>query len=227
MTGGSRLDKATQEAAQTYLKAALEHMIATGRSVRDFSDFALEKFGDNFLPVLSHFLDDVHQGRVIIKGLSESAKTAILGQHVSPQEREEMIRQAAYFRSEQRGFTGGSGEEDWRAAEKEIDERLAKEVGLVETGRKVLTSATVIVEKELDSIKHVVASWLEGKKGSDTQKAKKTASKKKVASKKSTTPKKTIKAAKEKPTNKKTAAVKKVSKKKAVKKKTAGTTKKP
>ena len=38
-----------------------------------------------------------------------------------------MITEAAYYRAEKRGFQSGNPVEDWLAAEKEIDEKLAKE----------------------------------------------------------------------------------------------------
>jgi len=40
-------------------------------------------------------------------------------------ERESMIREAAYFRAEQRGFARGQELDDWLAAEAEIDRWLA------------------------------------------------------------------------------------------------------
>lgn len=40
-------------------------------------------------------------------------------------DRHEMIRVAAYFRAERRGFANGSPEDDWFAAEAEIDAFLA------------------------------------------------------------------------------------------------------
>lgn len=40
-------------------------------------------------------------------------------------DREQMIRQAAYFRAERRGFLEGSPEQDWREAETEVDGTLA------------------------------------------------------------------------------------------------------
>ena len=43
---------------------------------------------------------------------------------VSPEERREMVRLAAYLRAESRGFQGGSELEDWLAAEAEIDRQL-------------------------------------------------------------------------------------------------------
>lgn len=42
----------------------------------------------------------------------------------SSNERRQMIAEAAYFRAEQRGFTGGDAVRDWCEAEAEIDARL-------------------------------------------------------------------------------------------------------
>jgi len=44
---------------------------------------------------------------------------------VSREERHQMIEIAAYYRAEQRGFSGGSAEQDWLEAEAEIDRALA------------------------------------------------------------------------------------------------------
>jgi DUF2934 family protein len=43
---------------------------------------------------------------------------------VSPQERQRMIEEAAYYRAQQRGFAPGNEVEDWIAAETEIDGQL-------------------------------------------------------------------------------------------------------
>lgn len=40
-------------------------------------------------------------------------------------EREHMIAEAAYYRALNRGFNGGDPNEDWYAAEREIDDRLS------------------------------------------------------------------------------------------------------
>jgi hypothetical protein len=45
----------------------------------------------------------------------------------SREDRQSIIAEAAYYRAERRGFQGGKTIEDWLAAEKEIDEKLAKE----------------------------------------------------------------------------------------------------
>ena len=40
---------------------------------------------------------------------------------IAPDERQRMIAEAAYYRAERRGFSGGSEIEDWLAAEAEVD----------------------------------------------------------------------------------------------------------
>ena len=44
---------------------------------------------------------------------------------VDARARENLIREAAYFRAERRGFSTGHELEDWLAAEREFDEWLA------------------------------------------------------------------------------------------------------
>ena len=44
---------------------------------------------------------------------------------VTPDERQHMIAEAAYFHAEHRAFQGGSPEQDWLQAEVEIDNSLA------------------------------------------------------------------------------------------------------
>lgn len=48
------------------------------------------------------------------------------GSKPSEQELHIMIKQAAYFRAEQRNFTPGFEEVDWFEAEKEVTSRLGK-----------------------------------------------------------------------------------------------------
>lgn len=43
---------------------------------------------------------------------------------VTPEERQRMIAEAAYYRALQRGFSGGSAEDDWVQAEREINSAL-------------------------------------------------------------------------------------------------------
>ena len=45
---------------------------------------------------------------------------------VSPEHREKMINEMAYYLAEQRGFNGGSAHDDWVAAEAAVDRMLAE-----------------------------------------------------------------------------------------------------
>src|SRR5690606_25185502 len=71
--------------------------------------------------------------------------------------RRQMIAEAAYFRAQQRGFSGGEDDalRDWLEAEREIDERLRRmEIErFVERLEEVLLAAN----KKLSSLKRKVA----------------------------------------------------------------------
>lgn len=54
----------------------------------------------------------------------KAKKTTSASGAVTPEQRYRMICDAAYYRAEQRGFIGGSPEQDWHDAELEIDQRL-------------------------------------------------------------------------------------------------------
>jgi hypothetical protein len=43
---------------------------------------------------------------------------------ISPQERHQLISEAAYYRAQQRGFTGGDPIQDWLEAEMEVSVRF-------------------------------------------------------------------------------------------------------
>ncbi len=55
---------------------------------------------------------------------SDAASGAVTGITVSEDARRAMIAQAAYLRAERRGFAPGGEEEDWLAAEAEVDALL-------------------------------------------------------------------------------------------------------
>ena len=158
-------DTTTYEPARRYLTAAFENILAAGKDVRQLVEFAFEKFGGMFTPYLCQFLCDVHAGRIKIDGLAESAKVAFIGQQVSAAEREAMIREAAYFRAEQRGFTDSSPEQDWLAAAEEVDERLARAAGVAAEDYQALVAAIASAEKELWCMNDVITLWLEGDGG--------------------------------------------------------------
>ena len=48
--------------------------------------------------------------------------------NLSPELREEMIREAAYYRAEKRGFEGGDPLTDWLASEEEVCTALSQGV---------------------------------------------------------------------------------------------------
>lgn len=48
----------------------------------------------------------------------------VKGAQVTPEERYNMIAEAAYYRAESRGFVGGDPAQDWVEAEAEIDAAL-------------------------------------------------------------------------------------------------------
>jgi hypothetical protein len=55
----------------------------------------------------------------------ERVSTKAVENTVTPEERQRMIAEAAYFRAEHRAFLGGSLEQDWLESEVEIDKILA------------------------------------------------------------------------------------------------------
>jgi Protein of unknown function (DUF2934) len=48
--------------------------------------------------------------------------------NLSPELREEMIREAAYYRAEKRGFQGGDPLADWLSSEEEVNTALSQGV---------------------------------------------------------------------------------------------------
>ena len=56
---------------------------------------------------------------------SSRAKKPSATIEISEQQRQGMIAEVAYYKAEQRGFSGGSPVDDWLAAEAEVDALLA------------------------------------------------------------------------------------------------------
>jgi len=61
-------------------------------------------------------------GEIVTPKKSKKAASIIGG--VTPEQRNQMICDAAYYRAERRGFIGGNSEQDWIEAELEIDQLL-------------------------------------------------------------------------------------------------------
>ncbi|MBZ5639181.1 MAG: DUF2934 domain-containing protein [Acidobacteriia bacterium] len=58
--------------------------------------------------------------------LASVPETIASRKSISQDQRRKLIAEAAYLKAEHRGFRGGSAEQDWIAAEAEIDANLVK-----------------------------------------------------------------------------------------------------
>jgi hypothetical protein len=57
----------------------------------------------------------------------EAAQSEMAGSmNIDPDARRQLVAAEAYFRAERRGFTAGNELEDWVAAERAVDSRLAQ-----------------------------------------------------------------------------------------------------
>lgn len=59
--------------------------------------------------------------------LHKSSTTKTAGKFVTPEQRNKMIAEAAYFIAEKRGFGEGNTDADWLNAENEIDKMLTNQ----------------------------------------------------------------------------------------------------
>lgn len=160
-----RFNATTYEPAKSYLQSAYEHIIAAGGDIRQLTQFAFERFGGMFVPYLCQFLCDVHEGRIQIDGLTGTGSMTIVGQPMTAGEREAMICEAAYFRAERRGFSGGcTALDDWLSAEREVDERLAAEPDRG-AQRQSLSSSVAGALQELGRMQDTVTHWLGQNRG--------------------------------------------------------------
>ncbi len=160
MAKGGTVGTASDESVRAFLKEALEHLLAAGHSTHELVEFSIDRFGRKIVPYLKELQDDVHQGRVKIQRLADSVNTAVFGIQVTPEQREQMIRDAAYLRAEKRDFSGGSEEDDWLWAEHEVDVLLANQNGLLEKGRKNLESVSAVAKNELIEVEAAVRDWI-------------------------------------------------------------------
>jgi hypothetical protein len=163
MTKENTSERASDESVRVYLKETLEHLLAAGHSAYELVEFSVDKFGRRVIPHLHELQEDIRQSRVKVKSLAESAKTAVFGIHIDSGQHEQMVRDTAYLRAEKRNFAGGSEQEDWLSAEREVDDLLAKQNGLLEKSRKNIESVSEIAKHELTEVKGAVHHWLKGR----------------------------------------------------------------
>lgn len=157
-----------RETIHAHLKQTLEHLTAAGHSAHELVMLSIEELGHNIVPILRQFQDEVRSGKIKIENITESAKTALFGIHVSPQQREHMIRDAAYSLAAKRGFVGGSPQEDWLEAEGEIDQFLAVQAGIIAKGRQAAEAVTAITEERLSRLSDKVDRWVKSRGGAKT-----------------------------------------------------------
>ena len=83
-----------------------------------------------------------------------------MADNVSADQRRQMIAEAAYFRAEKRGFSGGDSVADWVEAETEVDERLRK----IEAARllECLADGVESATKKLASMKRKASALAAG-----------------------------------------------------------------
>ncbi len=148
---------------EKYLKSALEHVVAAGHGIKEFSEFTLDRFGEAVRPYLRAFIHDVRTGVIEVKGITEATRTKILGRHVSTEEREQWIRETAYQLAEKRNFINGDAETDWYAAEEQVAHRLDEDMGLVKKGYRTLKHLTTELVAEIKTLEHDVHKWLQDK----------------------------------------------------------------
>lgn len=146
---------------EKYLKKSLEHMVAAGHGIKEFSEFTLEHLGDAAQPHIRDFIQDVHTGVIKVKGITKATRNKILGHHTSKEEREQMVREMAYQLAENRNFVGGDAETDWYEAEENVARQLDEEVGLVVKGFKTVTHLSTELAAKVKTLEHDVQKWLE------------------------------------------------------------------
>jgi hypothetical protein len=74
--------------------------------------------------------DSVSPGVAALNGVLKTRPLGDSARHATPcyhEDRHASIAEAAYFRSQHRGFVPGHELEDWLAAEEEVDQRLIGE----------------------------------------------------------------------------------------------------
>jgi Protein of unknown function (DUF2934) len=61
-----------------------------------------------------------------VSAVKVASKSRAVRKSIDPEARRQLVAAEAYFLAEQRGFVGGNELEDWVAAERVVDSRLAQ-----------------------------------------------------------------------------------------------------
>ena len=91
MNDQTQFDQQSYETVRPYLQRIMEQFLAAGRTLREFVDFTMEKFGDAVLPYLRRFLAEFEQGLVTITQLGQNAWSTLFGRNVTLEQRRKMI----------------------------------------------------------------------------------------------------------------------------------------
>jgi hypothetical protein len=145
---------------EKYFNSTLEHMVSAGHGIKEFSEFTLEHLGETVRPHIRNFAKDVRMGVIKVKGITAATRVKILGQHIDEAEREQMIREAAYFLAEKRNFIGGDAETDWYQAEKIVSSQLDEESGLTGKSFKRVEYLSSEIKTKLETVEHDVKQWV-------------------------------------------------------------------
>lgn len=108
-------------AAKPVAKAAKKPATAKSASAKDATKDIGKPLGKKSSPRAA---STKAKGNGEIAPAKKSKKAAALMGGVTPEQRYQMICDAAYYRAERRGFIGGNPEQDWVEAELEIDQLL-------------------------------------------------------------------------------------------------------
>lgn len=92
-----------------------------------------------FLAQSAEFRTQLNRQDTDLRSSLRALRTALVRLLIS-ELRQDMIRNAAYRRAEQRGFTGGNSEQDWREAEAEIEREFQNELARIEMNAQAAVS---------------------------------------------------------------------------------------
>ena len=145
---------------EKYFHSTLEHMVAAGHGIKEFSEFTLEHLGETVRPHIRNFVKDAGMGVIKVKGITAATRVKILGQHIEEEEREQMFRETAYFLAAKRNFISGDAETDWYQAGKIVSSQLDEESGLAGKSFKRVEYLSSEIKTKLETVEHDVKQWV-------------------------------------------------------------------